>query len=230
MSVKQTSWLRGGIEELSGFLDKYSRLRSPIQYQRCATDNAETPTRPRQSRPHMDNVTSTKLHAANLQPIIPYQNTPDTARNEAIQQVLRYYRLICSDIPFFQTPHCPRAPHLVLLYRTSGKSCHLGQHIITGLQCSESTKSKCSIIANMNSDRSTPGQASSGAAGLLKRQLKYMQTAKDLPGISCGLVDDNVFEWEVMLMISDDCKYYGGSFINPLTQYSSLSQSQKKPG
>lgn len=37
-----------------------------------------------------------------------------------------------------------------------------------------------------------------------------MQDAKDLPGISCGLVDDNVFEWEVMLMISDDCKYYGG--------------------
>jgi ubiquitin-conjugating enzyme E2 G1 len=38
-----------------------------------------------------------------------------------------------------------------------------------------------------------------------------MQQAKDLPGISCGLVGDNVFEWEVMLMISDDCKYYGGT-------------------
>lgn len=53
-------------------------------------------------------------------------------------------------------------------------------------------------------------QATSGAAGLLARQLKYMQAAKDLPGISCGLVNNNVFEWEVMLMISDDCKYYGG--------------------
>ena len=52
--------------------------------------------------------------------------------------------------------------------------------------------------------------AQSGAAGLLRRQLKEMQTAKDLPGISCGLVNSNVFEWEVMLMISDDCKYYGG--------------------
>ncbi len=53
---------------------------------------------------------------------------------------------------------------------------------------------------------------SSAAAGaLLKRQLKQMQTAKDLPGISCGLVNDNnIFEWEVMLMISDECKYYGG--------------------
>jgi len=51
----------------------------------------------------------------------------------------------------------------------------------------------------------------SGAAGLLARQLKYMQNAKDLPGISCGLVNNNVFEWEVMLMISDDCKYYGGT-------------------
>ena len=50
----------------------------------------------------------------------------------------------------------------------------------------------------------------SGAATRLRKELKYMQTAKDLPGISCGLVNDNVFEWEVMLMISDDCKFYGG--------------------
>jgi ubiquitin-conjugating enzyme E2 G1 len=53
--------------------------------------------------------------------------------------------------------------------------------------------------------------SSAAAAALLKRQLKQMQSAKDLPGISCGLVNDNnIFEWEVMLMISDDCKYYGG--------------------
>ncbi|KAK3323748.1 ubiquitin-conjugating enzyme E2 [Cercophora scortea] len=53
---------------------------------------------------------------------------------------------------------------------------------------------------------------SSAAAGaLLRRQLKQMQSDKDIPGISCGLVNDNnIFEWEVMLMISDDCKYYGG--------------------
>ncbi|KID92381.1 ubiquitin-conjugating enzyme E2 [Metarhizium guizhouense ARSEF 977] len=51
----------------------------------------------------------------------------------------------------------------------------------------------------------------SPAASLLKRQLKEIQTGKDLPGISCGLVNDNnIFEWEVMLMINDDCKYYGG--------------------
>jgi len=58
---------------------------------------------------------------------------------------------------------------------------------------------------------------SSAAAGaLLKRQLKAMQSAKDLPGISCGLVNDsNIFEWEVMLMISDECKYYGGTLIFP---------------
>jgi ubiquitin-conjugating enzyme E2 G1 len=59
--------------------------------------------------------------------------------------------------------------------------------------------------------------ASAGAAGLLARQLKYMQTAKDLPGISCGLVNNNVFEWEVMLMISDDCKYYGGMPLSPVS-------------
>lgn len=58
-------------------------------------------------------------------------------------------------------------------------------------------------------------QVSAGAAGLLRRQLKEMQQAKDLPGISCGLLNDNVCEWEVMLMISDDCKYYGGEFLTP---------------
>ncbi|PKS07368.1 hypothetical protein jhhlp_005970 [Lomentospora prolificans] len=53
--------------------------------------------------------------------------------------------------------------------------------------------------------------SSAAAASLLRRQLKEMQRSKDIPGISCGLVnDDNIFEWEVMLMINDDCKYYGG--------------------
>jgi ubiquitin-protein ligase len=56
----------------------------------------------------------------------------------------------------------------------------------------------------------------SAAAGLLGRQFKHMQTDKDIPGISCGLVDNNVFEWEVMLMISDDCKYYGGKHLPSL--------------
>lgn len=57
----------------------------------------------------------------------------------------------------------------------------------------------------------------SAAAGLLRRQFKEMQNTRDLPGISCGLVNDNVFEWEVMLMISDDCKYYGGKSARLLT-------------
>lgn len=53
---------------------------------------------------------------------------------------------------------------------------------------------------------------SSAAAGLLQRQLREMQRETDIPGISCGLVNDNnIFEWEVMLMINDECKYYGGS-------------------
>lgn len=59
--------------------------------------------------------------------------------------------------------------------------------------------------------------STSAAAGLLGRQLKAMQSDKDIPGISCGLVDDkNVFEWEVMLMINDDVKYYGGMSLPPL--------------
>lgn len=52
--------------------------------------------------------------------------------------------------------------------------------------------------------------ASSATAGLLSRQLKQMKTNLDIPGISCGLVDDNVFEWEVMIMMSDECRFYGG--------------------
>jgi len=55
--------------------------------------------------------------------------------------------------------------------------------------------------------------ATSAAAGLLSRQLKQMQGDKDIPGISCGLVGSNIFEWEVMLMINDDCRFYGGGFF-----------------
>lgn len=56
---------------------------------------------------------------------------------------------------------------------------------------------------------STP--QSSGAARLLQKQYKEMRKDTNLPGISVGLVDDNnIFEWEVMLMLNDECKYYGG--------------------
>ena len=50
-----------------------------------------------------------------------------------------------------------------------------------------------------------------GSTTLLRRQLKQMQTSTDIPGISCGLVSDHdIYQWEVMLMISDDVKFYGG--------------------
>lgn len=53
-----------------------------------------------------------------------------------------------------------------------------------------------------------------GAAMLLAKQLKLMQTTEHIPGISVGLVDDgDVFEWEVMLMINDECKFYGGESV-----------------
>ena len=55
--------------------------------------------------------------------------------------------------------------------------------------------------------------SSAPSAALLRRQLKEMQVDKDLSNISAGLVDDNIYEWEVMLMISDDCKFYGGGFF-----------------
>ena len=55
--------------------------------------------------------------------------------------------------------------------------------------------------------------ASLVSASLLRRQLKEMQNDKNLSNISCGLVDDNIYEWEAMLIISDDCKLYGGGFF-----------------
>jgi len=54
----------------------------------------------------------------------------------------------------------------------------------------------------------------SAAALILGKQFKQMQKDKDIPGISCGLIDNNVFEWEVMLMIPDDCKDYGGGYFS----------------
>jgi ubiquitin-conjugating enzyme E2 G1 len=49
------------------------------------------------------------------------------------------------------------------------------------------------------------------AAIVLAKQYKRMQKEDHIDGISVGLVDNsNVFEWEVMLMINDDCKFYGG--------------------
>jgi len=60
--------------------------------------------------------------------------------------------------------------------------------------------------------------ASSGAALLLGKQYKLMQSKDSIEAISVGLVDNNVFEWEVMLMISDDCKFYGGMWLKASTQ------------
>ena len=57
---------------------------------------------------------------------------------------------------------------------------------------------------------SSPG-GSSSAALLLGRQFKQMQTDKDIPGISCGLVGNSVFEWEIMLMLDEEQdSLYGG--------------------
>ncbi|KAK4213847.1 ubiquitin-conjugating enzyme E2 15 [Rhypophila decipiens] len=68
-----------------------------------------------------------------------------------------------------------------------------------------------SAIQQESNHAMSSSTTSTAAAGLLRRQLKEMQTNKDIPGISCGLVkDSNIFEWEVMLMINDECKYYGG--------------------
>lgn len=60
--------------------------------------------------------------------------------------------------------------------------------------------------------------SSSGASAalMLLKQLHYMKKSTDIPGISVGLENENdPFKWEVMLMISDDCKFYGGKSPSP---------------
>lgn len=60
------------------------------------------------------------------------------------------------------------------------------------------------------SGASSSSQSTSAAALLLGRQLKQMQRDNN-PRFSVGLVNDsNLFEWNVMLMIDDDVKFYGG--------------------
>jgi hypothetical protein len=60
--------------------------------------------------------------------------------------------------------------------------------------------------------KSNMESTAAGSSALLARQLMEMKSSNDIPGISCGLVDDsNVYEWEVMLMINDDCRFYGGT-------------------
>ncbi|KAK6442327.1 Ubiquitin-conjugating enzyme E2 15 [Oleoguttula sp. CCFEE 5521] len=67
-----------------------------------------------------------------------------------------------------------------------------------------------------STDRRTSGSpgGQSSAALLLGKQFKQMQKDKDIPGISCGLVVDDVFEWEVMLMLSEDQDSMYGVYPN----------------
>ncbi|KAH9908343.1 ubiquitin-conjugating enzyme/RWD-like protein [Xylariomycetidae sp. FL2044] len=54
----------------------------------------------------------------------------------------------------------------------------------------------------------------SSAVKRLQRDLASMKTSKDLDGISVGLLkENNIFEWEVVLMINDSCKYYAGGMF-----------------
>lgn len=65
----------------------------------------------------------------------------------------------------------------------------------------------------IRNDTNSPG-GSSSAAIILGKQFKQMQSDKDIPGISCGLNNNNVFDWEVMLMLSDEQdSLYGGECV-----------------
>lgn len=54
-----------------------------------------------------------------------------------------------------------------------------------------------------------------GAARMLQKQFNEMRKSNDLSGVSVGLVNDNnIFVWQVGIMINDECKYYGGKFLS----------------
>src|SRR5579871_95226 len=74
---------------------------------------------------------------------------------------------------------------------------------------------------------SSPGAP---AALLLSKQYKLMQGNDSIEGISVGLVENNVFEWEVMLMISDECKFYGGKRRPSKNFCSVCTNSRLTPG
>jgi hypothetical protein len=56
-----------------------------------------------------------------------------------------------------------------------------------------------------------------------------MQTDTDIPGISCGLVGSSVFEWEVVLMMSEeqDSLYGGESRQGQQRGYQKAARSDK---
>lgn len=65
--------------------------------------------------------------------------------------------------------------------------------------------------SNRSGSQSSPGGQRTGAAILLSKQFKQMQTDKDIPGISCGLTGDSVFDWEIMMMLDEEKdSLYGG--------------------
>lgn len=113
--------------------------------------------------------------------------------------ILRGYSVISSSYPTLERPASPLRPHETRISNDQRLSNNYRLH------SSRPCESRSDIRHN------TTSMAGSAASGLLGRQLKQMQSDKDIPGISCGLVKDNIFEWEVMLMISDDCKFYGGT-------------------
>lgn len=67
------------------------------------------------------------------------------------------------------------------------------------------------VMASPSMRSSSSSSGNSSAALLLGRQFKQMQTDKDIPGISCGLVGNSVFDWEIMLMLDEEQdSLYGG--------------------
>ncbi|KAK9353552.1 ubiquitin-conjugating enzyme/RWD-like protein [Lipomyces doorenjongii] len=53
--------------------------------------------------------------------------------------------------------------------------------------------------------------ASKPSETILRRQLREI-SRNGIPGISAGLVDDNIYQWEVLLIGPDDTLYEGGFF------------------
>ncbi|KAK9470044.1 ubiquitin-conjugating enzyme/RWD-like protein [Dipodascopsis tothii] len=58
--------------------------------------------------------------------------------------------------------------------------------------------------------------ASKASEAILRRQLRDI-SRNGIPGISAGLIDDNIYRWEVLLVGPDDTLYEGGFFKAQLT-------------
>lgn len=88
---------------------------------------------------------------------------------------------------------------------------------LTHLAGGESSFFSLSLVSLFSTPSPIPEMSQTeSSALLLSRQLKDLQK-NPVEGFSAGLVEDNIYEWEILIMGSQDTLYEGGFFKAHLT-------------